>query len=76
MCGGDVWRRKKFWGAGEEFLITFRDLWSTVKIILGSTRKYFKRAGEIWALFSNNKEALPPPPPLGMKARAMSRMQL
>ena len=31
--------------------ITFRDLGSTVKIILGSTRKYHKGAREIWAIF-------------------------
>ena len=41
--------------------ITFRDLGSTVKIILGSTRKYHEGAREIWALFSGSKGALPPP---------------
>ena len=34
------------------------DLWSCSKIILGSTRKYFKRSGEIGALFSSSKRAL------------------
>ena len=46
--------------------ITFMDLGSTVKIILGSTRKYHKGAKEIWALFSGRKGALTPtshPPP-------------
>ena len=44
--------------------ITFRDLGSTVKIILGITRKYHKGARKIWALFSGSKGALTPPPPL------------
>ena len=46
--------------------ITFRDLGSTVKIVLGCTRKYRKGAREIWALFSGSEEAhtpTPPPPP-------------
>ena len=43
--------------------ITFRDLGSTVKIILGSTRKYHKGAREIWSLFSGSKEAHTPTPP-------------
>ena len=42
--------------------ITFWDLGSTVKIILGSTRKYHKGAREIWALFSGSKGVLTPPP--------------
>ena len=44
----------------ERSCITFRDLGSTVKIILGSTRKYHKGAREIWALFSVSKEILSP----------------
>ena len=40
--------------------ITFRDLGSTVKMILGSTRKYHKGVREIWALFSGSKGALTP----------------
>ena len=49
--------------------ITFRDLGSTVKIILGSTRKYHKGAREIWALFSGSEGALTPhfPPPTPMR---------
>ena len=43
--------------------ITLRDLGGTVKIILGSTRKYHKGAREILALFSGSKGALTPPPP-------------
>ena len=47
--------------------ITFRDLGSTDKVILGSTRKYHKGARESWALFSGSKGALtltsPLPPP-------------
>ena len=47
--------------------ISFRDFGSSVKIILGSTRKYHKGAREIWALFSGSKGALnshfPLPPP-------------
>ena len=44
--------------------ITLRDLESTVKIILGSTRKYREGAREIWALlFSGSKGALAPTPP-------------
>ena len=43
--------------------ITFRDLRSTVKIILGCTRKYRKGAREIWALFSGSEEAYTPPLP-------------
>ena len=42
--------------------ITFKDLGSTVKIILGCTRKYRKGAREIWALFSGSEEAHTPPP--------------
>ena len=38
--------------------ITFRDLGSSSKINLGSARKYFKGAGEIWTLFSESKGAL------------------
>ena len=43
--------------------ITFRDLGSTVKIILGCTRKYRKGAREIWALFSGSEEAHTPTAP-------------
>ena len=35
----------------------------TVKIILGSTRKYHKGGRKIRALFSGSKGALTPPPP-------------
>ena len=42
--------------------ITFRDLGSTVKIILESARKYHEGAREIWALFSGSKGSLPPHP--------------
>ena len=48
----------------ERSCITFRDLGSTVKIILGSTRKYHNGAREIWALFSGSKGALTPTSPL------------
>ena len=62
MCGGVLE------GAGENSFrelgrtITFRDLCSTDKTILGSIRKYLKGAGKIWALLSRSKEALLPPP--------------
>ena len=40
--------------------ITLRDLKGTVKIILGTTRKYHEGAREIWALFSGSKGVLTP----------------
>ena len=39
-----------FRGLGRSY-ITFMNLGSSSERILGSTRKYFKGAGEIWALF-------------------------
>ena len=44
--------------------ITFRDLGSTVKIVLGCTRKYRRGAREILALFSGSEEAHTPRSPL------------
>ena len=41
--------------------ITFRDLGNSSKIVLGSTRKYFKGAGGIWALLSTYPHPIPPP---------------
>ena len=49
--------------------ITFRDMGSTVKIILGSIRKYHKGAREIWALFSGSKGALTPTPTYAIVAQ-------
>ena len=40
---------------------TFKDFWSSSKIILGSTKKYFENAGKIQALFSGRKGALTTP---------------
>ena len=48
----------------ERSCITLWDLGSTVKIILGSTRKYHNGAREIWALLSGIKGALTPTSPL------------
>ena len=56
---------------------TFRDLRSSCKIILGSTRKYFKGAGEIWALFSGSKGALTPTGnPLGGPLKCRQRSDI
>ena len=44
-------------------ILTFRDLRSSSKIVLGSTRKYFKGAWEILTLFSGCKGTPTPPPP-------------
>ena len=73
--GGEEGRGKVLNGFRElkRSCITFRDLGSTVKIILGSTRKYHKGAREIWALFSGSKGfpfPLPPPPPPPPQRRA------
>ena len=51
--------------------ITFRDLGSTVKIILGSTKKYHEGARKIWALFSGSKGALTPHSPLPPHAKGL-----
>ena len=51
--------------------ITFRNLGSTVKIILGSTRKYHMGAREIWALFSGSKGALTPTSPSHPHAKGL-----
>ena len=51
--------------------IIFRDLGSTVKIVLGSTRKYCKGAREIWALFSGTKGALTPHSPSHPHAKGL-----
>ena len=55
----------------ERSCITFRDLGSTVKIILGSTRKYHKGARKIMALFSGSKGALIPHSPLPPHAKGL-----
>ena len=43
-------------GSRVEAVLLFTDLRNSSRIILGSTRQYLKRAGEIWALFSGSTE--------------------
>ena len=49
---------KNVLGSRAEAVLLFSDLGNSSRIILGSTRQYLKRAGEIWALFSGSKGAL------------------